>query len=491
MTTSRRADDRIAARFPRSGISKRGGFQEIIPVRSLSPVLSIALRLPVFMAFQLRSEPFVADYRRMIEGLPNSPGRWATIMIAAAAAAWLCYAGLKHGLAGHYGASSDPENWSRAARIEPEDPENWYRQGRYRQLDFDHEDIPLAISFYQRAVQLNPRSTFYKLDLASALEMSGNNLEADKYYREAQAGYPISAEVSWKYGNFLLRQQRLPEAYAEIHRSVEVDPNFIPLAISRAWHSDPDVRVLLDQVLPRTARGDWEALAFLTDAHEATASLTVWNHLVAQKFPIDWKKTFAFTDLLVAQQHYDDAGSVWRQATELGGISSPPSNSGSLVFDGGFEKDISGGGFGWQQQDIPGADFSFDSTEKHSGARSVSIAFDGTQNIEYQYLYQNVLVTPGTHYRFRGYLRTDQISTESGMRFEIFDPNDKKNLDVLTPNEIGTQPWTLEETDFAPGPKTRLVRIQLARSASKRLDNRLGGTVWVDDVEIVPAVPTR
>ena len=106
-------------------------------------------------------------------------------------------------------------------------------------------------------------------------------------------------------------------------------------------------------------------------------------------------------------------------------------------------------------------------------------------------LYQEVLVTPGTHYRFRGYLRTDQISTESGLRFEIFDPKDMKNLDVLTPNETGTQPWTLEETDFTPGPKTHLIRIQLTRTPSKRLDNKLSGTVWVDDVELVPVASKK
>jgi tetratricopeptide (TPR) repeat protein len=427
----------------------------------------------------------------MIEGLPNSSTRWTAIVIAVAAAAWLCYAGVKHGLAGHYATSSDPGDWSSAARIEPADPENWYRLGRYRQLDFDHEDLPLAISFYRRAVLLNPRSPYYKLDLASALEMSGNNAEADQYFRAAQKNYPISSEISWKYGNFLLRQQRLPEAYAEIRRAVEVDPKLIPQAVSRAWHSDADVHVLLDQVLPNTVEGDWSALSFLTDAHEVTAALTIWNHLIGRKPAIDWNRTFAFTDMLVAQERYDEAGSVWHQSTDLAGTSSPASKGGSLVFDGGFEKELSGGGFGWREEDVPGADFAFDIGEKHSGTRSASIAFDGTQNLAYQNLYQSVLVTPGTHYRFRGYLRTDKISTDSGMRFEIFDPKDMNNLDVLTPNVTGTQPWTLEETDFTPGPKTRLIRIRVTRTPSQRLDNKLNGTVWVDDVELVPAASTK
>jgi hypothetical protein len=97
-----------------------------------------------------------------------------------------------------------------------------------------------------------------------------------------------------------------------------------------------------------------------------------------------------------------------------------------------------------------------------------------------------VLVSPGTRYRFQGFLRTDQISTESGMRFEIVDPKDLQQLDVFTPNETGTLPWTLEQLDFAAGPKTHLIVIRLIRKPSVRLDNQLRGSVWIDDVSLMP-----
>jgi tetratricopeptide (TPR) repeat protein len=446
---------------------------------------------PFSRLFHLRRQALVSDYPWVTEPFANPIRRWAAIALTMAVAAWLIYVGLNHALASHYGGSSNPDNWSRAAKIEPANAENWYRLGRYRQLDFDHADLPLAISHYRRAVQLNPRSAYYKLDLASALEMSGNNAEADKYYRAAQENYPISAEVSWRYGNFLLRQQRLPEAYAEIRRAVVVDRKLIPLAVSRSWHSDPNVRVLLDEVLPNTPAGDWEALSFLVQAQEGAAALAVWNHLVAQKAPIDWHKLLAFTDMLVGQERFEEAGSVWRQATVNEGSSSNASGSDSLVYDGGFERDPSGGGFGWRQQDVAGAGFDFDSSVKHSGTRSARVAFDGTQNISYEYLYQMVLVAPGKRYHFRGFLRTDHISTDCGVRFEIRDPRRPKDLDVLTPNETGSEPWTLEEADFTTGPQTHLIQILLRRLPSARFDNKLNGTVWVDDVAVLPAGSSR
>jgi hypothetical protein len=202
---------------------------------------------------------------------------------------------------------------------------------------------------------------------------------------------------------------------------------------------------------------------------------------------MDRKTLFAFLDMLVGQERYDDAGSVWRQATSLPESSPPAQDARSLVFDGGFEKDLSGGGFGWQETDVAGAVFDFDSDVKHSGERSARVVFDGTQNLHYEYLFQQILVTPGTPYRFQGYLRTNQISTDTGVQFEIYDPKDQKNLDVFTPNERGTQPWTLEEADFKTGPQTHLVRVRLSRAPSTRLDNKIGGAVWVDDVKIFPA----
>jgi tetratricopeptide (TPR) repeat protein len=415
--------------------------------------------------------------------------RKAGVALAIGAAVWLAYGGVKHEWANHDASSSDPNRWLRAAEIEPHNAENWYRLGRYRQLDFENANLPLAITYYRRAVEINPRSAYYKLDLASALEMSGNAAEADKFYRAAQENYPISAEVSWRYGNFLLRQQRLPEAYREIHRAVVVDAKLIPLAVSRCWRSNPDVRVLLDQVLPNTPAADWAALAFLVQSKEATAGLAVWDHLLTLKPPIIWRNVFPFLDVLLEQDLFAEAGSVWKQALGAAGLSVENTPAGSLVFNGGFETDVLGGGFGWRQHDLPGSNFDYDTGESHSGTRSARITFDGTQNVYYGDLVQFVLVQPRTRYRFQGFLRTDQISTDSGMRFEIRDTRRSQDLDVLTPNETGTEPWTLEELDFTTGPQTQLIQIMVRRQPSSRLDNKLSGTVWVDDVAVFPTKP--
>jgi hypothetical protein len=45
----------------------------------------------------------------------------------------------------------------------------------------------------------------------------------------------------------------------------------------------------------------------------------------------------------------------------------------------------------------------------------------------------------------------------------------------------------LVESDFVTSPETRVVRITLRRVPSWKFDNKLGGTVWVDDVSLTAA----
>jgi hypothetical protein len=49
----------------------------------------------------------------------------------------------------------------------------------------------------------------------------------------------------------------------------------------------------------------------------------------------------------------------------------------------------------------------------------------------------------------------------------------------------------MEEADFTTGPQTHLIHILLRRVPSVRFDNKISGTVWVDDVALLPAGARR
>src|SRR5579863_7950962 len=86
----------------------------------------------------------------------------------------LIFLAARHEIASHWAASSRPDMWLHAAQTEPSNADLWYRLGRYRQLDFEYSDLPLAISYYERAVSINPSSASYWMDLGGAYETAGN-----------------------------------------------------------------------------------------------------------------------------------------------------------------------------------------------------------------------------------------------------------------------------------------------------------------------------
>jgi hypothetical protein len=82
-------------------------------------------------------------------------------------------------------------------------------------------------------------------------------------------------------------------------------------------------------------------------------------------------------------------------------------------------------------------------------------------------------------------MRAEGVTTDSGPRMEVFDAYDMGKLFLYTSGVVGNSEWSLERIDFDTGPDTHLVVVRVARPASKKLDNRIKGEVWLDQVSLV------
>ena len=83
-------------------------------------------------------------------------------------------------------------------------------------------------------------------------------------------------------------------------------------------------------------------------------------------------------------------------------------------------------------------------------------------------------------------VETDE-DAESGLRFQITDPNHDNATNILTENLTGSNPWKQISADFTTSPDTHFLAIRLRRTGSRLFENRLSGTVWVADVYLIPA----
>jgi hypothetical protein len=242
----------------------------------------------------------------------------------------------------------------------------------------------------------------------------------------------------------------------------------------------------LDNVLPRKSGYYVDAMNFFLSQNLTEPAFAVWNRRQALNLPVKMSETVPLVDALIAEDRLADAQRTWNDALESTNWSRDEVKNRSLVMNGGFERHMANGGFDWREIAMDGVRFDFDNFLPHSGSRSLRIQFDGTRNLDFQNLFQFVPVEPRTHYHFSAYLRSQAVSTDHGVHFEMLDAKHPVELHVVTPDAIGTIPWTLQQTDFVTGPNTHLLRISLRRIPSWKFDNKLSGTVWVDDVTLMP-----
>src|ERR1700686_1223640 len=212
--------------------------------------------------------------------LPSAAGRGALVGVALAMAAYLSYFSVQTARARYYTETQTLHGFERATQIEPDDARNWYLLGRYLQYSFEDANPQRAISSYRKSLEIDPHATSTWLELAATYESESNDVAARNVLLNAKKTYPLSAEVSWRYGNFLLRQGELEPAFAEIRRSVEADPGRAVEAVSRCLRVEPDTKMILDRVLP--ANGDIYMAVMVARARDGQIdnAQKVWARIV-------------------------------------------------------------------------------------------------------------------------------------------------------------------------------------------------------------------
>jgi tetratricopeptide (TPR) repeat protein len=422
--------------------------------------------------------------------VPNAAAHVALVVLSIALASTLAFSSIRNARAVHNSGLLTLKGYETAVRLEPSDPRNWYLLGRYLQYNLEDPDISRAIQSYRVSLTLDPRAATTWLDLAAAFESEGGSKDAGDAYLQASRVYPLSAEVSWRYANFLLRQDQLPEAFALMRRSVSVDPQRAAQAFSRSWRVDPDIHAILDQVLPPIPSVYLDSIRELVASRDAGAALVVWDRLaVLQPKPrLKLQDAFSLTDTLLESQQPADAHRVWNEAVALSDLPAALDPPGSILWDGGFETAERNGGFAWSfGNPSVGVRTEFDSFAKHSGKQSLRLIFDGRQNVNFEDVCQAAYVQAGTPYLFSAWLQTQDLATTQGIRFRLLWLENSQVRSIETPELHGTRTWTQVTLPWTAARDVHQVRICIARKPSDDFTSRIQGSAWIDDVSLTVA----
>ncbi len=399
--------------------------------------------------------------------------------------AWLA----KMCVANHLSYTLNLHNLRLAASLDPGNAEYHIQLGRLYQYSVDNAKPQDAIEQFRRAVLLDPYDPQAWLNLAAALEFQGETSTAEQYLRHASVLAPNLPRYQWTIGNYFLLHGNTQEAFRHLKVVLAGSREYDQTVFNVAWKSSGDSSRILQELIPSNLPAEFSYLDYLVNLQKFPEAQAVWKRIAASPETFNPHAAAAYIDALIRTLRPAEASQVWSDLESRGAIRKPARGAApNLITNGDFEDPLLKMGFGWRILDVGGVYVGLDTSTFHSPGQSLAVQFSGKQNLDYHQIYQFVKVSPSQAYHLQAFMKIQGITTNSGPRLEVRDAYDPSALDKFSKDLTGTSGgWTPLNLDFKTGPKTDLIAVMLARLPSQKIDNQIGGRVWLDDVQLTSA----
>lgn len=380
-----------------------------------------------------------------------------------------------------------------AVRWAPDDPLTHWRLASFEEKTFTAENLAAAVQEYQLAVKASPYDYRYWMEFGRALEASGDREGGEKALRHAVELAPNYSHPLWQYGNVLLREGKVDEAFNQLSKAAEADPEMrSPVfgVATQVFGGDIDQII---NVLPTPAVRMQLAIN-LVNANNFDQALRILRTIS----PADRKAQSELTDKIITslidnQQFHAALSLLSELETDPSQLPTP-----DHIWNGGFDQAVpllDPKPFHWVINSRPQTQISIDS-RAHSGSGSLRIIFAVPNKLQTISVSQKVVVDPGTAYRLQFYQRTDKLVSASTPVVQVKDVGSSGLLASSQPVASGTNDWQLVTLDFTTNPKNDGISIGIVRSGCEDQPIcPIFGTVWYDDFDLQrisgPSSPNR
>ena len=368
-----------------------------------------------------------------------------------------------------------------AVRLAPDDPWTHWVMAGLKKRSFSPEDMAEAVHQYEEAVRLSPYDYRFWIDLGRAREESGDSAGGEKALRRAVELAPNYAYTHWYLGNLLLRAGRGEEAFAELRRAAEANPQFRPQLFNVAWTLYGQDVEEIKKVVGDTPAARVEFATYLAGRGRLDDALALWSSLSPAEKKGANETGSAIMKALLSQKRYRTALGV---LSDMGASVDPKA---SQFINGGFENNISAQGgdpFSWQIKTDAQAQIAIDESTQHSGSRSLRIFFRVTEALAFN-VSQMVVVEPSTQYRLEYYVRAEELKGAATPVVQILDAMDGATvLGASQPAAAGTYSWLPVTINFKTPPKTEAVIVSIVRADCGDPVCPIFGKVWYDDFNL-------
>lgn len=334
------------------------------------------------------------------------------------------------------------------------------------------KQVPEAARELEQAIALRPRDDYLWLELAMIKDELEDPAGALLAFNESVRLAPIYAYPRWQRGNFLLRQRRFDEAFADMRQAATSNPAFIPNLIDLAWGisggndktaerlaqiSDGEMRAAFAGFLAKKGkpREAAEQLALTGDVSEQTRKQIVRD--------------------LISAKAFREAYEIWKKSNR--------GYEAATIYDGGFEGPLEFDefGFGWRlSRATQGPKLAADISQPQSGVRSLLIEFQGDSNPGSSIISQLIVVEPSRYYKVNFAARTRNLVTGGLPVVVVNDAASSRRLGESTALRPDITDWRTLSFEFQTDSATRAVVLSLQRQGCTTSPCPIFGSIWLD-----------
>ena len=329
------------------------------------------------------------------------------------------------------------------------------------------------------ALDRDPAEPVSWCDLGEAFARHGQFEKARLCFSNALALGPYVPTVLMRASDFYFDQHDEKLALEQNARVLEKTSTYDDSIFQWSRAKNIPVADVLSHGLGSDGRAAQAYLRYWMALDKVENATAVWNWTLAHSFA-DEKLAREYVNFLFGHQQYEAAAQAW--ARFLGNHRDGYLDS-NWLYNGDFESEPEGLAFDWRMEGL-GDDVEVvrDASIAHTGTHSLQIDFAGKTNVNYGNTFETSFVTPGT-YRFEAFVRTDRITTDQGIGFQI--SSEKPPLDIKTEKLVGTNDWKKIEQVITVPKGSPLLQVRVIREPSLKFDSLIAGTAWIDSVRLV------
>ena len=370
-----------------------------------------------------------------------------------------------------------------AARWAPGDPLTHWRLGSLEEKVFSAENMTDAVREYQLAVTVSPNDYRYWMELGRGLEASGDREGGEKALRRAVELAPAYSHPRWYFGNLLLREGRVTEAFEQLGHAAAADNEMRPQVFGLAmqiFNGDVNEIAKIACVSPDARM---QFAIYLSTIENFDDAMRMWATISPAERRGQSELSQDLKTSLLRSKQFRAALNVMRETDPDANLPQP-----EQFWNGGFESDLKLGNansFDWVIDSRGSAQVAVDS-HGHSGQRSLRIILRAPRTLDNIHVSQTVIVEPGVRYRFECYVRTEDMLSASTPILTVFDAVDHTTLTESNPLPTGTTDWQKISLDFTAKPKHDGITVGFYRAPCSGEGQicPIFGTVWYDDFNL-------